>query len=152
MRKILTLLAATAVAGVAAASGAQAQALRPAMPAVEESGVTNVQWRRGWGPGPGPGWGPRPGWGPGPYYYRGGCGWGGCNNNGAAVAAGIIGGLALGAAAASIAQANQPPAVVYAPPPGVNPNWIAYCSAKYRSFDPATGTYLGYDGLRHPCQ
>jgi hypothetical protein len=32
-----------------------------------------------------------------------------------------------------------------------DPNWISYCSAKYRSFDPTTGTFLGYDGLRHPC-
>ncbi|MGA7941219.1 MAG: BA14K family protein, partial [Bradyrhizobium sp.] len=22
---------------------------------------------------------------------------------------------------------------------------------RYRSYDPASGTYLGYDGLRHPC-
>jgi hypothetical protein len=21
----------------------------------------------------------------------------------------------------------------------------------YQSYDPASGTYLGYDGLRHPC-
>lgn len=27
----------------------------------------------------------------------------------------------------------------------------AYCAQRYRSFDPASGTYLGYDGLRHPC-
>jgi hypothetical protein len=27
-----------------------------------------------------------------------------------------------------------------------------YCAQRYRSYDPATGTYLGYDGLRHPCQ
>jgi hypothetical protein len=27
----------------------------------------------------------------------------------------------------------------------------AYCSAKYRSYDPESGTYLGYDGQRHPC-
>jgi hypothetical protein len=27
----------------------------------------------------------------------------------------------------------------------------AYCVRTYRSFDPASGTYLGYDGLRHPC-
>lgn len=31
------------------------------------------------------------------------------------------------------------------------PDWISYCSAKYRSFNPATGTYLGYDGIRHYC-
>jgi hypothetical protein len=28
----------------------------------------------------------------------------------------------------------------------------AYCAQRYRSYDPASGTYLGYDGLRHPCQ
>ena len=27
----------------------------------------------------------------------------------------------------------------------------AYCVQTYRSYDPASGTYLGYDGLRHPC-
>ncbi|CAM5764019.1 hypothetical protein LMIY3S_01006 [Labrys miyagiensis] len=25
------------------------------------------------------------------------------------------------------------------------------CAARFRSYNPATGTYLGYDGLRHPC-
>ena len=28
----------------------------------------------------------------------------------------------------------------------------SYCSQRYRSYDPASGTYLGFDGLRHPCQ
>ena len=28
---------------------------------------------------------------------------------------------------------------------------LAYCEQTYRSYDPASGTYLGYDGLRHPC-
>jgi hypothetical protein len=27
----------------------------------------------------------------------------------------------------------------------------ASCAQRYRSYDPASGTYLGYDGLRHPC-
>jgi hypothetical protein len=27
----------------------------------------------------------------------------------------------------------------------------AYCSQRFRSYDPASGTYLGYDGRRHPC-
>ena len=27
----------------------------------------------------------------------------------------------------------------------------AYCEQRFRSYDPASGTYLGYDGLRHPC-
>ena len=26
-----------------------------------------------------------------------------------------------------------------------------YCSQRYRSYDPASGTYLGYDGQRHSC-
>ena len=28
---------------------------------------------------------------------------------------------------------------------------IAYCTQRFRSYDPASGTYLGYDGLRHAC-
>jgi hypothetical protein len=27
----------------------------------------------------------------------------------------------------------------------------SYCAQRYQSYDPASGTYLGYDGLRHPC-
>lgn len=27
----------------------------------------------------------------------------------------------------------------------------AYCQQRYRSYDPSSGTYLGYDGQRHPC-
>lgn len=29
--------------------------------------------------------------------------------------------------------------------------WIDYCSDKYRTFDSRTGTYKGYDGLKHFC-
>lgn len=32
------------------------------------------------------------------------------------------------------------------------PNWDAYCTSKYRSFDPVTGTFMGYDGVRHYCR
>lgn len=28
---------------------------------------------------------------------------------------------------------------------------VAYCQQRFRSYDPASGTYLGYDGRRHPC-
>ena len=28
---------------------------------------------------------------------------------------------------------------------------IAYCTQRFRSYDPASGSYLGYDGLRHAC-
>jgi hypothetical protein len=26
------------------------------------------------------------------------------------------------------------------------------CAQRYRSYDPASGTYMGYDRRRHPCQ
>ena len=28
---------------------------------------------------------------------------------------------------------------------------VAYCMQRFRSYDPESGTYLGFDGLRHPC-
>ena len=28
---------------------------------------------------------------------------------------------------------------------------VAYCKQRFRSYNAATGTYLGYDGLRHSC-
>ena len=28
---------------------------------------------------------------------------------------------------------------------------VAYCAQTYRSYDPRSGTYLGFDGYRHPC-
>ena len=31
-------------------------------------------------------------------------------------------------------------------------DWYAYCSSKYRSFNPQTGMYTGYDGVQRPCQ
>jgi hypothetical protein len=61
------------------------------------------------------------------YYYNDG-----------AVAAGIVG-LAAGAIIAGAASTNYN-------------TWIARCEARYRSFDRRTGTYLGYDGYRHPCR
>jgi hypothetical protein len=40
-------------------------------------------------------------------------------------------------------------AVAAAPPPGDDS--VAYCMQRYKSYDPSSGTYLGYDGQRHPC-
>jgi hypothetical protein len=28
---------------------------------------------------------------------------------------------------------------------------VGYCMRRFRSYDPRSGTYLGFDGLRHPC-
>ena len=66
-------------------------------------------------------------------YYRRGGGGGGAAGLGIGLAAGAIIG---GAIAASAAQANQN---------------AAYCSQRYRSYDPRSGTYLSTDGNRYPC-
>ena len=56
--------------------------------------------------------------------------------------------LALGAmAGAAAANANRQPQYV----PSQDPNAVAYCARTYRSYNPNTGTYTGYDGLQHPC-
>lgn len=49
----------------------------------------------------------------------------------------------------------------YSPPPPppvyeggraeVDPGAVEYCERHFRSYNPATGLYLGYDGLYHPC-
>ena len=77
--------------------------------------------------------------------YHGGYHHGGGSAAGAAIGAGILG-LAAGAIIAGSA-ANAAP-----PPPQADPNWVAYCARKYRSFDPASGTYLSTDGNRYVCQ
>jgi hypothetical protein len=117
--------------------------------AQQDAGATvqMVEWRggdhRGWGGG-----------------WRGGHGWWG------GPAAGFAAGAIIGGAVA----ASQPwygydyaPGYYsydydpgyYAAPGGyvaAAPDQdIAYCAQRYRSYDPASGTYLGYDGLRHPC-
>ena len=59
-------------------------------------------------------------------------------------------------APAPVYVAPPPPPVVYttpvyyAPQPWT-PDWYAYCARKYGSFDPASGTFLGFDGYRHMC-
>ena len=67
---------------------------------------------------------------------------------GGAAALGILGGAIIGGIIAS-----QPPPP---PPPGVyavpdDDDAVAYCLRRFRSYDPYSGTYLGFDGLRHPC-
>ncbi len=42
-----------------------------------------------------------------------------------------------------------PPAYVAAPPPPGDA--VAYCMQRYRSYDPASGTFMGRDGIRRPC-
>jgi len=33
----------------------------------------------------------------------------------------------------------------------IGSNASAYCAQRYRSYNPATGTFTGYDGRQHPC-
>jgi hypothetical protein len=42
---------------------------------------------------------------------------------------------------------DSAPVVVEAAPDGD----ASYCAQRYKSYDPSSGTFLGYDGLRHPC-
>jgi hypothetical protein len=42
-------------------------------------------------------------------------------------------------------------AVVAVAPAPVGDDAVAYCTQTYRSYDLASGSYLGFDGLRHPC-
>jgi hypothetical protein len=53
----------------------------------------------------------------------------------------VIGGLAAGAIVGSAIANSQARAA----------NDDAYCFSRFKSYDPASGTYLGYDGNRHPC-
>lgn len=87
------------------------------------------------------------------------------NDAGAAVAAGIFG-LAAGAIIAGAMNNNTQAAPAYGPvygpvpapgyaPPGYqpwSPAWYQYCSSKYRSFNPNTGTYTTYSGVQKFCQ
>jgi hypothetical protein len=86
-----------------------------------------------------------------------GFGWG--------LGAGLLGGAIVGGALAapyyeygepfyySYGQPYYPSAAYgpgYYPAPGIGDD-ASYCASRYRSYDPASGTYFGYDGVRHPC-
>jgi hypothetical protein len=89
--------------------------------------------------------------------YYGGRGWGRRGWGGGALIGGLAAGALLGGALAAQAAPRayyyDAPAA-YGPPayyaaPGGDP--VAYCMQRFQSYDPHSGTYLGYDGLRHPC-
>ena len=68
------------------------------------------------------------------------------------------GGFAVGALIGSALAAPRyyyydEPGYYYAPDvyAGPDPSTVAYCEQRFRSYDVSTGTYLGYDGIRHPC-
>jgi hypothetical protein len=134
MRQVMTRTATIAMVGVMIAgtlAPASAQVARPQVGQIavaSDDAVTPVRWR----------------------------------GRGGAIGAGIVAGALLGAGIAAsrpyyygpgpyyYGPAYYPPPVVYAPAP-VYGDPVAYCMRRFKSYDPASGTYLGYDGYRHPC-
>jgi len=67
---------------------------------------------------------------------------------GAAIGVGIIG-LTLGAIIAGSAEKERSKRDRY---DAEYERWLDYCSRKYRSFDPETGTYRASNGRRYVCR
>ncbi|WP_319533537.1 BA14K family protein [uncultured Cohaesibacter sp.] len=75
----------------------------------------------------------------------------------AAFAIGAFTGLAVGAIAVNANQRHhyrpyRPAPVYYGSPAPWTPGWYSYCSSRYRSFNPHTGYFRGYDGRLHFCR
>ena len=158
MIKTFTLAAALVGTALIAAPASAAPITATAAPALATAGaagdlVEAVQYRRyGY-------YGPRYGYRGG--YYRGGRG----AAVGAGIAAGVIGGaLAAGALAGPRYVEPAPvyvaPAPVYAAPAPVygapvraygyseaDVDAVAYCSRRFKSYDPETGTYIAKGGV-----
>jgi hypothetical protein len=142
---------AAGAASFAAPGNAAPIAASSSLRAAVASPVETVQWRRGWGS--------RRGWGPG-------------------IAAGVVAGAAIAASRPwgygygydnyDTYNAYNSSNVYngyndYAYTPGYQPSYsydtvgvggggsVAYCQQRFRSYDPASGTYMGYDGMRHSC-
>lgn len=89
--------------------------------------------------------------GGGRHGHRGGRRWhgGGWSGFGAGLAAGaIIGGVIAAPYYYETPYYYSGPRY-YIEDPGIDAE--EYCIRRYRSYDPYSGTYLGYDGYRHPC-
>ncbi|MGZ3409220.1 MAG: BA14K family protein [Xanthobacteraceae bacterium] len=140
MRFRLVISAALAATSLASATIADAMPINDALKDVAPAQIENVRWHGGGG---------RGGWG------RGGWGWG---------AGGFAAGALLGSALARpyyggygyypYYPAYPAPAPAYYPPPGYagpGGDAVNYCMQRFRSYDPRSGTYLGFDGARHPC-
>jgi hypothetical protein len=106
--------------------------------------IETVQYRRGWRDG---------------YYRHGGIVGDGLGFAGAGIglAGAIVGGAIVGATQPyRYGYDGYGPGYAYAPgyvavSPYADGSEVGYCQQRFRSYDPASGTYLGFDGLRHPC-
>ena len=97
------------------------------------------------------------------YQYRGYAGGQGRGYATGAGVAALAAGAIIGGVIASQNQGYYPvetypvysdPGYVYgnvAPVEYSDGDSVAYCEQTYRSYNRASGTYLGYDGFRHPC-
>ena len=125
-RRLTALLLAAGIASSASVASAMpfadGLAIKNAAPAATEQ----VRWGRGFG------------WGLG---------------------AGLVAGAVIGGAVAPYPYYYGPGPYYYGPGPYYAPgpvyalggDAVAYCMQRFKSYDASSGTYLGYDGLRHPC-
>ena len=124
MRQSRTLLAA-ALAGATALATMQSATAAPLQAdhalGMNGANVETIQYRQGWRHG-------HHGYHHG-YGHRG-------YGTGAAVIGGLAAGAIIGGAIAN-SQARQ--------------DAMSYCAQRYKSYDPASGTYLAYDGQRYAC-
>jgi hypothetical protein len=114
---------------------------------------------------PGPRFAGNPGGGGGNWHNNGGGNWrnngGNWHRRGGYIPGAVAGAVIGGAIASSYGYYDPGYAVdpgyyddgsgVVAVAPQGDDDSVAYCMQTYRSYDPQSGTYLGYDGLRHPC-
>ena len=94
----------------------------------------------------GGGW--RGGYGGGGREYGNGYGYG---YGGAALGLGLLGGAIIGSQYPYYDSGYGYAAEYNVDPQDEGGDSPTYCASRFRSYDPASGTYLGYDGLRHPC-
>lgn len=75
---------------------------------------------------------------------------------GPGVGAAVLGGAIIGGLLAAPRYGYGYDSYAYQPRPYVygrsyGGNAVGYCMRRFKSYDPRSGTYLGYDGYRHPC-
>ena len=84
-------------------------------------------------------------------YYGGGYGGGWSYYGGGFAAGAILGGLLAAPYYDGYGYDGYGDVDAYAYEAPVDDSAVAYCVQRFRSYDPASGTYLGNDGYRHPC-
>ena len=87
--------------------------------------------------------------------FRGGRGFGGGGGGvGLGIGLGLLGGAILGGALSNDYYDNNQyygGGDQYYYGGGGGGGDYSYCASRFRSYDPSSGTYLGYDGRRHSC-